>query len=135
MPDKKPTSLEAVLEMRKRGLSLAEIGKLTGTSKQNISQLLQRSGVNVEVVETYRKDKNLIFNAKQKILVDALTPKIVSKMSGRDLLVGAGILQDKIRDLENPARGGIGAGLWINIVAASHQPPEKDVTPTVEVEV
>jgi len=135
MPDKKPTSLEDVLEMRKRGLSLAEIGKLTGTSKQNISQLLQRSGVNVEAVETYRKDKNLIFNAKQKILVDALTPKVVGKMSGRDLLVGAGILQDKIRDLENPARGGIGVGLWINVIQAAHQRSEKDVTPAVEVEV
>jgi len=104
------------------------VGKQLGCSKQNISQMLKRSGVDIEQVEAYRRDKNLIFNAKQKILVDALTPKVVSKMSGRDLLVGTGILQDKLRDLERPARGGIPGGLWIDIVARVHAGDQKTIT-------
>lgn len=112
----KGTKLEAILALRKRGFSLAECGKQLGVSKQACGQLLRRSGVDVEAVEAYKRDKDIIFNAKQKVLVDALTPKVVSKMSGRDLLIGTGILQDKLRDLAGGAATSI-----ISIIAIAQR--------------
>ena len=129
----KGTSLETILSLRKRGFSLAECGKQLGISKQAVGAMLKRSGVDVEAVERYKLDKPLIFNAKQKILIDALTPKVVAKMDGKSLLIGAGILQDKLDSMERGALAGLNANMWVAIVAQSHKPEVKDVTPTGEV--
>jgi len=94
--------------------------------------MLRRGGCDIEQVEAYRRDKVIIFNAKQKVLVDALTPKVVSKMDGKSLLVGVGILQDKIRDLENPTHGSINASLWVNIVHQAQQRAEGKTAITVD---
>lgn len=128
----KGTKLEAILTLRKRGFSLAECGKQLGVSKQAVGQLLRRSGVDVEAVEQYKRDKPLLLNAVQKRVLDSIDSKVIAKMSGRDRFIALGITQDKIADLENPAHGGISANLWVNIVAQAHKLPEKDVTPPAE---
>ena len=103
-----------------------------GCSKQNVSQLLQRSGVDVEAVEQFKKDKSFILHSKQKMVLDSIDKRVIDKMSGRDRFIATGILADKIRDLESPREGGIGANLWISIVAQSHQRLEKDVEVSAE---
>lgn len=124
--------LDEVLALRKRGFSLAEIAKQRGCSKQAISQMLTRSGVDVEVVEQFKKDKPFILHAKQKMVLDSITLPVINKMSGRDRFIATGILADKIRDLEGGVLGGITANLWVNLVSQSHKLAEKDITPPVD---
>jgi predicted DNA-binding protein YlxM (UPF0122 family) len=93
-------SLEDILSYRQKGLSLAEIARLDGTTKQAISQRIKRSGVDLEGVETFKKDKALLLHAKQRLLLDSLDKKKADKMTGRDLMVSFGIAFDKTQILE-----------------------------------
>lgn len=118
------------LDYRRKGLSLKETGRLLGVSRQAVSKMLAKSGIDPGEVEVYRQEKNLIFHAKQKKMVDKLDDKKLDRMSGAQLLVGIGILQDKLAALENPISGILGSGIrWVDLVTLSHRSLEKDVTP------
>lgn len=97
MTTKAAPDLAEILDYRKRGMSLAEIGRLTGRSKQAVSQLCKRHGLDAEEVQRFRKDRGLILSTKQKLLLDGLTPEAVRQMSPRDRTVSFGILYDKER--------------------------------------
>lgn len=84
-------------DLRFKGVGLAEIGKVAGISKQAVSQALRRHGIDAGEIESFRKARPAVLAAKQKILLDGITTETVKKMSGRDKLVGFGILYDKER--------------------------------------
>ena len=111
--------LEKVLTMRQRGLSLNEIGKIVGVSKQAVSKYLKRQGVDIEEIEHFRKNKAVILHGKQKMILDQIDNAQIKKMSPRDKVISFGILYDKAK-VEEGKGFGAGQGLWVNIVAASH---------------
>jgi len=117
--------LEKVLTMRQRGLSLNEIGKIVGVSKQAVSQYLKRQGVDIEEIEHFRKNKAVILHGKQKMILDQIDNAQIKKMSPRDKVISFGILYDKAK-IEEGKGFGAGQGLWINIVQQSHARTEKE---------
>ncbi len=121
----KKASLETVVSMRQRGLSLSEIGKVVGVSKQAVSQMLKRSGIDIEAVETFKKGKPLILHAKQKMLLDQITPAEVKKMSGRDLAVSFGILFDKTQLLEGRATANVASLMRVLTASDPDEVPEE----------
>ena len=120
-PGSKSTALdlEKVLTMRQRGLSLNEIGKIVGVSKQAVSQYLKRQGVDIEEIDHFRKNKAVILHGKQKMILDQIDNAQIKKMSPSDKVISFGILYDKAK-IEEGKGFGAGQGLWINIVQASH---------------
>ena len=76
---------------------MEKIGRLAGVSKQAISQLIKRNGLDPEDVAVFKKDKSLILHSKQKLLLESLTQEEIKKMSGRDKTVSFGIIYDKTR--------------------------------------
>lgn len=90
-------SLEEMVDLKAKGLSLAQIGKMAGISKQAVSQRLKASGLDPEEIGQFKKDKSLILHGKQKMLLDSLTPEEIKKMGGRDKVVSFGIIYDKTR--------------------------------------
>ncbi len=93
----KGVSWEAVLELKQRGLSHAQIAKIMDCSRQNVDYLVKQYGQELAVVETFKKNRADPLVAKQSQLLTALTPEKIEKMQGRDLVVSLGILQDKER--------------------------------------
>jgi hypothetical protein len=89
--------IEEMVDLKSKGLSLAQIGKMAGISKQAVSQALKRSGLDPEEIKTFKRDKSLIFHGKQKILLNHITPERVKAMSVRDATVSLGIIYDKTR--------------------------------------
>ena len=90
-------SLAEIADLRAKGVSLEKIGRLAGVSKQAISQLIKRNGLDPEDVAVFKKDKSLILHSKQKLLLESLTQEEIKKMSGRDKTVSFGIIYDKTR--------------------------------------
>ncbi len=86
-----------VLNLKQKGLSHAQIAKITDCSRQNIDYLVKHHGQGLAVVETFKKNRADLLASKQSQLLTALTPEKIDKMAGRDLVVSLGILQDKER--------------------------------------
>lgn len=91
-----PIQFSLVVKYLKRGFTMEETGNQLGVSKQAISQFCQREEYNHEGLNAYRDNKTDILENKQRIMVEALTPKRIQKMSDSSTLVGIGILDDKI---------------------------------------
>jgi DNA-binding Xre family transcriptional regulator len=127
-----PVSLESVVSMRKRGLSFTEIGKLSGgISKQAVSQLMRRHGVDAGTLEAFKSGKADILHSKQAILLNSITEADVAKMKNvRDKAVAFGILYDKCRLEEGLSTNNVIS--WSAIVSASQQPPEKVIEVSAE---
>ena len=125
-------STEELAAMKQRGLSLSEIGRLVGCSKQAIGQRLAKHMVAFDRVERFRKDKSTVLHDKQRIILESITEADVAKMKNvRDKAVSFGILYDKCRLEEGLSTGNISS--WTTVVAASQKLLEKDITPAQEV--
>lgn len=88
-------SLEEMVDLRRKGVSLAQIGKMAGISRQAVAQRLERSGLDPSEIARFRKDKSLILHGKQKLLLDHIDAEAVKKMAPRDRVLSFGILYDK----------------------------------------
>lgn len=126
-------SAAELMDMRKR-MTVVEMAKLCGMTRQGMAAKLKRYDARFAGVEEFRADKSLILNVKQRAILDELDAKKIRRMSGAQLILGAAILEDKISKIENPIRGGFPGGLWINIVTASKKQRDLtvDVTPKAE---
>jgi ferredoxin len=97
-------------DLKSKGVSLAQIGKMAGVSKQAVSQALKHHGLDPEEIKTFTKDRSLILRGKQKLVLSAITPEKVKTMSVRDAAVAAGILIDKQRLLDGESTANILCG-------------------------
>lgn len=93
----KNISLEKMIALRKRGMSTYEIAKLLGCTHSNVVQRL--ANVDLEGLELYREHKDVVLEHKQREMINSLTPDKIKNMQGRDIIVSAGILEDKIRNI------------------------------------
>ena len=93
----KNISLEKIIALRKRGMSTYEIAKLLGCTHSNVVQRLAK--VDLEGLELYRDNKDVVLEHKQRELLNNLTPEKIKTMPGKDIIISAGILEDKIRNI------------------------------------
>lgn len=96
-----------MVDLKAKGVSLAQIGKMAGVSKQAVSQALKRSGLDPDEIKTFTKDRSLILRGKQRLVLSAITPEKVKTMSVRDAAVAAGILIDKQRLLDGESTANV----------------------------
>lgn len=93
----KPNSVDKrkAIAMVKGGMSQTEVAKEFGVGRSAISNLIQRTEDNRTIINTYRENKPEIMEGLQAELLSAVSrddPK-----GSQSLIVGAGILEDKIR--------------------------------------
>ena len=95
-PDK-PVPVEKLLKWRKQGLSYAEIGKMTGKSKQAVHQRLQPYKDAIENLPAFKENRADIFAIHQQRLLNSLTDDDIKRIPPGSRFTGVGILYDKER--------------------------------------
>jgi hypothetical protein len=123
VPSKRPkgTKLEDILALKREGFSDTEVGRRLNVSRQAVTAMMKRSGIDLTGVEEYRQTKNLQFHMKQKAMLDGITPEKIKKSSAAQLAVGVGIFADKLKDLENPISGILNSSVrWIDVVQSAN---------------
>jgi transcriptional regulator with XRE-family HTH domain len=87
--------LEKLIEYRKKGLTLEEIGTLTGITKQSVSERLQSA--DLEGLAVFAEHKADVIEQKQRELVHSLTCDDHKKMSGLQKIIGLKVQEETIR--------------------------------------
>lgn len=89
---------ETALKLRTENkLTYSEIGATLGVTKQAVHLALAPLLKDIEVVKEFQDKRADILSNKQRILLTALDEAKVQRMSGRDLVIAAGVLYDKER--------------------------------------
>jgi hypothetical protein len=57
-------SIEEMCQLRSQGLSLSQVAKMAGVTKQAVAQALQRSGLDPGEIKKFKRDKSLILHGK-----------------------------------------------------------------------
>jgi hypothetical protein len=96
-------------------LSNADIARLTDTSEANITQTLQRYGIERVRVDDFINQKVRILSGVQDKIIESLKDVPWEKESAHSRVVDAGIIQDKIRDIIHGKSGNSGVNVNINI--------------------
>lgn len=84
-----------ILEYKNQGLTCAEIGKLVGCSKQNVSDRLKAFQTDFVGLETFKSKRADILALFQKKLLYSLTNKDIKKMPGGSRILAFAQLYDK----------------------------------------
>ena len=93
--------IERLIEYRRKGLTMKEIGLLCECSEANVSKRLKH--VDMDGLDVFSKHKAEVFESKQRELINVLTPDKLNNMSASQAIVGAAILQDKIQTMRGNA--------------------------------
>lgn len=110
----KTTAILAMAEARPE-LTVTEIGKLNDCSHVNVIKTLQRYGLDRERVDEFQNHKVRILAGIQEKFITELQGRSLEKESAHTLVVDAGIIQDKIRDIIHGKSGNSGINVNINI--------------------
>jgi len=97
----KTIPIEDIIHYRSKGLSTREIGKLTNCTHSNVVQRLQN--VNLEGLDRFRDNKDLIIEHKQREVIQGMTDAKIKESSLLQLATTAGIFEDKIRVIRGQA--------------------------------
>lgn len=103
------------LAQAKPELTTREIGKIVGCNHSNVIQTLQRYGIEKAIVDGFNENKVRILNGLQEKILKELSSRSLEKESAHTLIVDAGIIQDKIRDIIHGKSGNSGVNININI--------------------
>lgn len=96
-PGPKGIPIEQIIDLRSRGLSISQIGKLLGCDSKNVWVRLQKSGYDLDNTKYYRQNRAEILAYEQNRIRQHFTDAKLQKSSLRDLVVAYGILYDKER--------------------------------------
>ena len=124
----KGVKLDEIVALKRRGFTDAEAGKQLGVSRQAVSAMLKRSGVDLADVEVFKEAEPDILASKRKLLLDSITEKdIAATKSVRDRMVSYGIAVDKSRLLSGESTSNIGIiAKWTDVVHRSAKQLEAD---------
>lgn len=89
--------IETIIEYRKRGLSINEIAKLCGCSKQNVHERLETVGYDDKDMENFRRHRAEVFSFIQSKLLNSLDLETIKDMNPYQRIISASILFDKER--------------------------------------
>ena len=90
-----------LIEYRAKGLTMEEIGKLTGCSHANVSQRLAEA--ELESLDRFETHKAKGFEHLQRRALKHITDEELKKASPASKVLMAGVLQDKIMALRGQA--------------------------------
>ena len=90
-----------LIDYRAKGLTMEEIGKLTGCSHANVSQRLAEA--ELESLDRFETHKAKGFEHLQRRAIKNITDEELKKASPASKVLMAGILQDKIMALRGQA--------------------------------
>ena len=76
-----PIPLQTLIELRQKGLSYAQIGKLTNRTKQAIHLRLKDIDIHIKSVKQFKQHKADILSIHQSIILDSLTPEAYKEAS------------------------------------------------------
>jgi hypothetical protein len=101
LPDKKTIDdvipISRIIELRKRGNSYTEIGKILGCTKQNVELRLRPFKAEIEALESFKEQKADVLAVYQLKLLNSLTEADIKNIPPGSRLTGFGILYDKER--------------------------------------
>lgn len=97
IPRRHVVPIEDIIAYRKKGLSLAEIAKLTGRCKQTIHERLESVGYSPESLDNFIKHRGDVLAHFQSKLLNSLTPEAINEMYPHQRVLSAAILYDKER--------------------------------------
>ena len=86
---------EKALAMVKGGLTQTAVAEYYGVTRDAISKLIKRTEANKDIIDKYRENKAQIMEGIQVELLSAVSEAPIKEK--QSLIVGAGILEDKIR--------------------------------------
>ena len=89
--------ISRIIELRKRGNSYSEIGKILGCTKQNVELRLRPFKREIEALESFKEQKADVLAVYQLKLLNSLTEGDIKRMPPGSRLTGFGILYDKER--------------------------------------
>lgn len=96
-------------------LTNSDIAEIVGVTDSNITQTLQRYGIDRPRVDDFINNKVKILSGIQEKFITELKGRSLEKESVHTLVVDAGIIQDKIRDIIHGKSGNSGVNVNINI--------------------
>lgn len=96
-----PIPIELLIDLRKKGLSYSQMGKVLGLSKQACSQRLRPLYAKMELADAFKRSKSEVFNYKQSRLLSTLDDAAIKEMQPYQRVVAASILYDKQRLEDN----------------------------------
>ena len=92
-----PFDVGKALQLRMRGMSYEDIGKIVGRTKQAVHHRLQPFISDLPALQAYKDYRADLFAAKQAELLLNLTKAKQKDMSGLQMVTALGILYDKER--------------------------------------
>ena len=93
----KPIPLADIIDLRNKGLTLEQIGKLVGCSHQNISYRLQPFMEEIEGLKSFKDNRADVLAAYQHRILNSLQATDLGKSSPYQKVGMFGILYDKER--------------------------------------
>ena len=93
--------IEDIISYRAKGLTMEEIGALTGCTKQTVSERLK--ALNLDGLQRFDQGKDIILTHHQRRVVNALTDEDIQKMSGLQKLIGIKLTDEAIRTIRGQA--------------------------------
>ena len=109
--------ISRIIELRKRGNSYTEIGKILGCSKQNVELRLRPFKAEIEALESYKEQRADVLAVYQQKILNSLTDSDIKSIPPGSRLTGFGILYDK----ERLERGQSSENIAIDAVHESYQ--------------
>ena len=101
LPDNKSIDdvipISRIIELRKRGNSYKEIGKILGCTKQNVELRLRPFKAEIEALQSFKEQRADVLAVYQQKLLNSLTDSDIKRMPPGSRLTGFGILYDKER--------------------------------------
>lgn len=118
--------LNKIISNLKKTGSLSDTARILKTSKQNISQRLERKGIDYKEFLDYGDDKALSHEILQYRINNGMTSDKIQKMNGGSSVLAICQLQDKIDKLrgESAEKGGLQV-----IINLANRTNEIDITP------
>lgn len=93
--------IEKIIDLRKRGLSYSQMGKVLGVSKVACLKRLQAMQEHVEAADAFKRNKSEVFNLKQSMMLSSINESAIKEMQPYQRVVAASILYDKQRLEDN----------------------------------
>ena len=93
----KGISIDAILELRDKGLSSPAIGKLLGCTPANIRARLKKYDISMKGIAEYRKNRPERYTKLHRDLMEEISPERISDMDTRDIIRAVKTVQEAER--------------------------------------
>ena len=86
--------IEAMIDLKRKGLSNVQIGELLGCHDSTVSKRLKNISNDIDLTDRYIKHRPWIFAYEQNRIRQSITAADIAKAGLRDKMVSIGILHD-----------------------------------------